>query len=43
MGIDLPEERMPDELMLDDIPPDHITYSSHGDSFECRQTEPSVG
>lgn len=23
MGIDLPEDRMPDELLLDDIPPDH--------------------
>ncbi|KAK8802862.1 hypothetical protein WA171_006533 [Blastocystis sp. BT1] len=27
MGIDLPEDRMPDELLLDDIPPDHITYN----------------
>ena len=42
MGIDLPEDRMPDELLLDDIPPDHITYSNHTDLFEHRQTESRI-
>lgn len=44
MGIDLTEgDRMPDELILDDMPTDHIAYSSYFDPLECRQTKSVFG